>query len=519
MSQFVVFPYEHQLLQQQIAEHAQTGLSVVQRKMQDDYLRGYLTAMAAKCFIVETRYVDRDYLEEHAAYYVRCFRPYERFCSRIHFFGEAFSQEQIDCIVAGASGQGLTDLLLNAYLGFVVIKPLPQMFFGRTCLKTYPPDGDGSRRYYPALVGYKAHVAGIELSVESLAFQEQDHGVAACATSALWSAFQATGRLFQHPILSPAAITQAAVSSGRLGRVFPSEGLNTEEICQACRAVGLDAELFSFPAQPEADFKTVVQAYLSGGLPVVLLVELLNLPQGPALHAVTLSGFSTGASLEGCWRGSRVSKVYAHDDQIGPFARMAVTSAEVQASGDTQPTEHTVLTTSWLDGNGERSGVANVVAVPLYAVVPVYHKIRLSARHLIRDVDRLHCLLTALAQAIELPRPRASNWGIELRMLSELKREWRQDASLPAAEKARLLPAFLPRFTWVITARDDDDVPLFDILIDATDTCDGACIADVVVRDAASFDLTTQMALALASTPDAPVSRFIERLSEYAAER
>ena len=48
------------------------------------------------------------------------------------------------------------------------------------------------------------------LRVKSLSFQEQDHEVAACATSALWSIFHGTGKMFQHPILSPVEITKVA---------------------------------------------------------------------------------------------------------------------------------------------------------------------------------------------------------------------------------------------------------------------------------------------------------------------
>lgn len=525
MSKFIAFPYQHELLQQQIAEHAHndTNVSTIQNKAQDDYLSGYLAAMDARTFVVETQYVDRDYLEEHAAYYVRCFRDYKRFCSRIHFFSALLTQEQVDSAANGTCNSDFCELLADRYLGFVVIKPLPQKFIGRTCLKTYPPNSEDYVRYYPALVDYKAHLAGLTLPVRSLAFQEQDHGVAACATSALWSAFQITGRTFQHAIPSPAAITQAAVSGGKTARVFPSDGLTIQEICQACRAMGLDAEVFSFPAQPAAEFKSVVHAYLAGGLPVVLVVQLLNLPgageqDGPALHAVTLSGYSMGPELDGCWRASRMNKVYAHDDQIGPFARMGITSATVRAVGDSEPTLRTVLTTSWIDESGGRGGVENVIAVPLYAVVPVYHKIRVSARQLLKDVAWLDFLCGKLSESVPLPIPVPSNWGVELTTITELKARWRQDELLLPQEKARLLPKFLPRFTWVITARDVDDIPLFDILVDATDTSDGACVADVVVRDAATLDQTTGMAHVLTEIPNVPINHLIACLAERAAE-
>jgi len=70
------------------------------------------------------------------------------------------------------------------YLGFMVLKPLPQTIVGRTCFKTYPDDGN--RRHFPTLHKYSSNLFGLPLTVNSLAYQEQDKVVAACATSALW---------------------------------------------------------------------------------------------------------------------------------------------------------------------------------------------------------------------------------------------------------------------------------------------------------------------------------------------
>ncbi len=73
--------------------------------------------------------------------------------------------------------------LKESYLGFSVIKPLPVTFLGKTCLKAYSNDSnDGSERHYIHRQ-YIANLLGIQFSVDSVAYQEQDKVVSACATT------------------------------------------------------------------------------------------------------------------------------------------------------------------------------------------------------------------------------------------------------------------------------------------------------------------------------------------------
>ena len=137
-TEFRVMPYSIDVLRSQIATCAVTDVECVQAKMHDGYLDGYLSYMDAKCLIVESPYVDRDYLEDHAAYYVRCFRDYARFCTRLHFFTQAFTSQEVDLLLSGYENDTLKSDMQTAYLGFVVIRPLPVRFIGRTCLKLYP---------------------------------------------------------------------------------------------------------------------------------------------------------------------------------------------------------------------------------------------------------------------------------------------------------------------------------------------------------------------------------------------
>ncbi len=493
MIKFRVFPYDIKTLREKLAAYAhdETVVETVRCKPHDRYLEGYLAEMGALSFVVETPYIDKDYLEDHAAYYVRCFWPYKRFCSRVHFFKAEFTQDELTRIVEGAADEDLFQRFCDpeAYIGFLVIRPLPETFIGRTCLRTYPPGDGKTNRNYPALAAYETHIAGIALPVESVAYQEQDVGVAACATTALWSAFQVTARRFQHPILSPAAITRAATDrAAPLGRVFPSPGLSLAEMCEACHAVSLEAELFSIDAGENDMLPGLVYGYLSAGLPLVLLAELVDRSEDDdgeslGLHAVTVCGFNLSPTPKGIFTSGRVNKLYAHDDQVGPFARMEVAQAKVKGAFAEKATSMLILTTSWNDSKDECGGVKNVVAVPRAALIPLYHKIRMTATTVMEEMMMLNDVLNIVSQEACGTPPTPDEWDITLRTVCEVKREWRDDPSLAAATKASLLRAFLPRFMWWVRALYSGKC-VFEVLTDATDTSQGVLATRLVVRDA-----------------------------------
>ncbi len=160
--------------------------------------------MKAQTLVVENDYTDGDYLDDFASYYVKCFRSYNRRCKRLHFFGQKFAEGEFRQLVQGELPPSEEEALKTSYLGFVVARPLPEAIIGRTLLATYPPDG--SRRNYPCTRVYRANLFGVELSVMSLPFQEQDSVLAACATVALWSAFHKTAELFGTTTPTPVEI-------------------------------------------------------------------------------------------------------------------------------------------------------------------------------------------------------------------------------------------------------------------------------------------------------------------------
>ncbi len=74
-----------------LEEHSEASQSVIKGKLNSNYFRDYFDAVGVKTILVESPYIDHDYLDDFSAYYVKCFHPYKRFGTRLHFFGEKFA--------------------------------------------------------------------------------------------------------------------------------------------------------------------------------------------------------------------------------------------------------------------------------------------------------------------------------------------------------------------------------------------------------------------------------------------
>ena len=478
MPSFEVLHYDVNGLKRLLSELSECPPEKIGVRPHTKYFCSYLEHLQAATILVEKDYIDKDYLDDFAAYYVKCFHSYRRYCNRLHFFKSVFSADDFQGYLERRSSSVTDELLAGTYLGFMVIRPLPQSIVGRSCLTCYSEEE--YPRHYPIVHPCHANLFGLDLVVKSIAFQEQDQVTAACATSALWSAFQSTSRLFQHRLPSPVEITNMATAHLPLrSRAFPNtDGLTTEQMAHAIRSVGL--EPFYFTPNSPFILKSTVASYLECKIPVLLIVKLQGKDQGEwkdiGFHAVTVVGYSrpnhiamTGDYPEQPQLASNlIDKLYVHDDQVGPFARMEFASAGSEF----------YLTTSW----GETSGYENVRAIPISLLLPLYHKIRIPHK-LVYDyilifdggLFSIHSIIPSLQEE----RPM---WHIKLCMLNEFKKEISGRASLPGKIRSTILTRQLPRFIWWASASIDDSV-LLDILFDATDIASGKFVKLVIVSD------------------------------------
>ncbi|MGO9122599.1 MAG: hypothetical protein ACLQPD_33910 [Desulfomonilaceae bacterium] len=404
----------------------------------------------------------------------------------MHFFDAHFTKDQFHAFLAGDQELITPSYLQSHYLGFMVIKPLPVAVIGKTCLRTYPDDGE--RRHFPISREYEAHLFGIKLTVNTLAFQQQDSVVAACASSALWAVFQGTGTLFHHHIPSPVEITRMALANTQSeARTLPNPGLYPAEIGCVIRSVGL--EPFPIEAKDEFNLKGNLYSYLKGKIPLFMEVSLQGVMDDErhyeiGSHAVAVTGYSLGNASpvphpEGGFllRATRIDKIYAHDDQIGPHARMEFNGDSKEViNDDNEEFSRPYLTTSW---HGNRTDTRAVRAEPILILVPLYHKIRISfddiwshavvfddfiERKRVRDV-------TGLKNRLE--------WDIFVTTIVDLKSDVLESGQLNASAKLggpayrrEILLQNMPKYIWRAIAEHDGQRVL-ELLFDATDVEQG----------------------------------------------
>jgi len=419
--------------------------------------------LRAKTILVEHNYTDGDYFEDFAAYYVKCFAHYRKRCRRLHFFSCTFSNDQFRQLFRGDVSSELGKELGQHYLGFVVARPLPYAVVGRTVLRTY--NDDGGRRYFTAVRKYKANLFGIQLEVKrSLAFQEQDQVLAACATVSLWCAFQQLSWRFGTPSPRPAVITQAATATKHPKRPIPSPGLILEQMIDAIIEAGLQPEILDVQEHPRVDVVDFIYAYLRMGLPAILGIRV-----GEERHAITVVGYSIkGKRIREpeCGTpptaGLRVDELYVHDDQVGPFAHMYVKTVDRKrgcllplspGSGKNAPHSLVYFKGSWIER-----------LEPLIVVVPVYEKIRVCYR----DIQWIVTILNSSVCAIfGLPTDRVE-WDVSLTTVNDYKEDLLQSSSEKPEIRDMLLQSQHPRFIWKILYKYDDQ-EIFGLLADATD--------------------------------------------------
>ena len=477
-----VCEYNITVLQQLIADKSETNLSTIAQRLHPQYFEEYFERLKAQTILVENRYIDRDYLEDFSAYYVRCFASYKRFCTRLHFFSCSFTKDEINDLLQNSENAALSlEALNDDYLGFIVVKPLPKTVVGRTCLKTYPSE---KQRYFPAIREYFAHPFGMRLKVKSLAFQEQDQITAACATSALWSAFHGTGKHFQHTLPSPIEITRLATQDNLFStRVLPNKGLGSLHMARAIKSIGLEPYYVKVPDL--GVLKEIVYAYLRGGVPAILGVQLWNCANQPCRfidrHAVAVSGYrlanAAPNSLAFTTRASKITKIYVHDDQVGPFARMEFDGRVVTLPNNTSTVSKAeTLSTSFTSGSGE---IGSTRAVPELLIVPLYHKIRIPYA----TVRQIVHWLNSIIRWTEIPLP-IDEWDVYLTTINEMKAELlsARGNNMPGEYRAELLCESLPRFLWRACAHRGGK-KLFDLLFDATDIAQGSIFIRAIEWD------------------------------------
>ena len=478
-------------------------------------LSGYLSELRVQCAVIEEDYVDRDYLDDYGRYYSRCDAEYKRRCCRIHFFSKTYEEKDIINVVSKSDGKeraGEFADFAETYLGFVVIRPLSTAIVGRTCLKPYPQEDaeqkDTGRRYR-ALTDVRVSFFGRELVVRCMPFLQQDSTTAACASCALWSAFMVTAQLFRHKLYCPGCITALATEHGMYeGLSFPNGGLWNRDLTYATRAVGLEPlwlggdmgyEEVDLSPNPHELFG-YIYAYSNVGLPIILTGFMVDGKGCRGGHAVTINGYhlGDGSGREGRFVSDRIDKIYVHDDQVGPGARVTLDRATGKWISD------------WVDFDSPRDSKGRFCKMEmrnLALMIPVYPKMRVCYDMVVGQVEKMKQAVDMVAHPENIPdgemkkglldlHDQLRKWGVnidEQRSLCD-QLEWdirlqtcdafktwiRNDSDMAASGKQMdYLAKSYPKYVWDIGLLINGK-PEMRFVVDATDSGLGLRVLDVI---------------------------------------
>jgi hypothetical protein len=240
--------------------------------------------------------------------------------------------------------------------------------------------------------------------------------------------------------------------------------------------------------------KSSIFAYLRGGIPVLLLLALFDAQSIPHqrldLHAVTVTGFGVQPGETPDRVGERgflsragtIDRLYAHDDQVGPFARMILDGEYVEECKDEGiPIPLFSLSTNW---QTRLIPMGKIRAVPLTVLIPLYHKIRIPFSRTEDAVIEFDSFLEELRLAQLLPFTDRLVWEVYLTTVNDMKKGILSNSSLAPRLRQEFLTRSQPRFMWRATATHKD-VEVLDLLFDATDIEQGRLFVTAIEYDLA----------------------------------
>lgn len=482
MSPYLVCEFGKSTISNLIKECFGSEFSDVFSKPQLAYIYQYLFDIGAKSVLLEREYLDKDYLEDYASYYVKCFNNGGHKCARLHFFSrENVNHKYIDDVLNNGKSSENYQPLIDSYLGFMVVRPLPLTFVGKTCVKKYPKINQAGSEKVCISRTYKVDLFGIPLSVESVAFQEQDRVVAACATTSIWAAFHAMEWNNEKQIPSCSEITIHAINHVQnSNNGFPNKGLSIKQILRALDVEGLRYYHEDVRKRTLDELYETVRIHVSSGVPLILCADVYEYDRDTkqkkserlGMHAVTIVGYSEAHK-----------GIYLHDDRLGPFVYGAPESE------------------GWALKRRDASGVwldAEELLVPNGVIIPTNKKARIpydqplyACRFIVREWGKR---LQEIAQEksippadfAELEKQAGLRFELRLSKISDIRNRVLNHVYAAGGEsdfeaKRRFLTGNYARLHWEGAFTQGGKV-LFRVLFDSTEIPQGNVVSGMFIE-------------------------------------
>jgi len=482
MVPFLISEFDKETLSNLVKECFGSDFPDIVKKKQIRYLYSYLTDLSAKSILLETNYVDKDYLEDYSRYYVKCFNRYGERCARLHFFSTDLDHSQLEPIFDDQKPDKIIEKIKNSYLGFIVIKPLPITFIGKTCLSDYP-SFNSSKTKKVITKSYDVNLFGIDLKVESIAFQEQDKILSACATASIWSALHALPGRSTRDVPSLGEITLSAINHITDSvNSFPNKGLNNKQISRALDHHTLRNHTFDFSEANKDDqesFFQIVKSYIDSDIPLILGVDVYALDTDKKFkkegqHAITILGYSDKEDS---------TSLYVHDDRHGPYAiaTLSDTPNGIENNSICITLKEKNEKGGWLD--------ANEVFIPESLMAPNNNKIRITADHIKMTCDLITDSIDEYLKGFLKPGEKPSEpvtYNFLLESLSNIRNRVLKTSNI--TNKKEVLIRSSARHQWSAKFKVLG-VLSFEVLFDSTELPQGKAVSHILVHNEKTFVL------------------------------
>ena len=460
-------------------------------------------SLHVQTIVVEWEYICNTYRKDYHIYYESGYRNYNKFVSRVHLFHTQFSQISFDnAIIKGNDTAAIRKKIWDGYLGYIVLKPIPNAFIGASCIQD-PFLKKTSYQHTSISVVEKLHLFGKELEVKGLSFQARDVAISVCATSALWMAFHKTKEIFNTPHPSAAEIRQLIGPNPDGTRVFPAatSGISIRQIANAIEGVGLVSEIRMKPPDMNArqgdlynsaffdrSAKRIIYAYASHLHLPILIGYTDNIDRNTLAsedfnvadhHLVTLAGFqqdspSSFLKLSKAFDkdylafGDEMRCLFVHNDTAGPYIPILFQEDK----------EHVTVSLP----KGDK--LVDIVTL----IVPVLPAIRVNFEDVSQVVREINIFAKKAIRKIYQNSETKNKivWEVYVDRMTHYKERIRKEKH-NSELKRRILYTSYPEYIWIariyqVGARNSATL-LCDIIFDATDSPASFCCFQVNYYD------------------------------------
>ncbi|EPT9251598.1 hypothetical protein ACVTNF_003813 [Photobacterium damselae] len=477
MKNYLISKFDKLTLTNLVKECFGSDFPDIFRKKQIDYIYNYLKDLNAKSVLLEPDYVDKDYLEDFNNFYVKCFNNKGAMTARLHFFSDNLRHKELDDILI--SGDNIKKIQ-DSYLGFTIIKPLVKNFIGKTCLKTYPSlISDKNKKIISR--EYNVSLFGIPLVVNTIAFQEQDKVVSACATTSIWCSLHGNKNKNIRDIISCSEITKNAINhiSGSQNN-FPNKELSNKQMLRSLDMENLKHHLINTKDYDHDRFFDLVKTYIDSDIPLILGATAYSINDNKltelAGHAVTIIGYNDKEGKKA---------LYIHDDRTGPYARSQIVDLENYFKEEK-------ITNTWGLILNKKDSEKNwkkehEILLPLNVIIATNKKVRLTSEKPKATcnviINSFESMLQGISQdAVDSFKGKLT-YSITLKEISEIKKEILEQKvknDIENKNKLNFLTGSYARFQWVASFKFNGS-EIFIITFDATDIMFGDAVSSVII--------------------------------------